>query len=235
MAKRGRPRKYCRCRNKKTCEHHWILRLKIKGQPRRYVDLTETFPNDAPDVAAAKARHDLRAAQPVDARLTLEQVIERFGAKRCYLEVLKRIEVNGVPLGQRVMAELMRDDIEQAADAHQKTAKGKNGGLDARRHLLATTRHLVNWAIKNGILESTPFKKGGVAVIPVAASRARSRRLEGDEETRLRAACDVFTRDLMDAALETGCRGGELRSLQWSDVQADHIVLRAAKTKTKRM
>jgi hypothetical protein len=90
MAKRGRPRKYCRCRNKKTCEHHWIMRLKIKGQPRRYVDLTETFPNDAPDVAAAKARHDLRSAQPADARLTLEQVIERFGAKRCYLEVLRR-------------------------------------------------------------------------------------------------------------------------------------------------
>jgi integrase len=44
-----------------------------------------------------------------------------------------------------------------------------------------------------------------------------------------------FTRDLMDAALETGCRGGELRSLQWSDVQADHLVLRTTKTKTKRM
>ena len=35
-------------------------------------------------------------------------------------------------------------------------------------------------------------------------------------------------------ALETGCRGGELRSLQWHDIQDDVLVLTAEKTKTKR-
>jgi integrase len=62
----------------------------------------------------------------------------------------------------------------------------------------------------------------------------RDRRLLGDEEGRLLAAADLYTEDLIVAALETGCRGGELRSLQWHDVQDDVLVLTAEKTKTKR-
>jgi integrase len=47
------------------------------------------------------------------------------------------------------------------------------------------------------------------------------------------AAANPWLKDMITAALETGCRGGELRSLQWADVQGDEIVLRAHKTKTK--
>lgn len=235
MAKRqrGGPRKYCRCANKKTCPHHWIARLRRKGEPRRYVDLTDTYPNDPPDVAAAKARHAVN--KPVDARLTLEQVVERFAQTRTYLEVLKRIEINGVPLGKRVMADITGDDIERAADVQQQgAAKNRHGGLSARRHLLANARYLWNWAIKKRMVKATPFKEAGVAMIKVDASRPRKRRLEGDEEARLLAAADPWLKDMMIAALETSCRSGELRSLQWADVQDGWIVIRAHKAKTKR-
>lgn len=143
---------------------------------------------------------------------------------------------NGVELGKRVMADITGDDLERAADIQQaNAAKGTHGGLSARRHLLANARYLWNWAIKKRILTTTPFKVGDVAVIPVGASRARDRRLAGDEEQQLCAACGDYMRDLMDAALETGCRGGELRSLQWADVQDGWLTLRREKTKTKPM
>jgi len=73
-----------------------------------------------------------------------------------------------------------------------------------------------------------------VVMIDVPTSRQRDRRFDDGEETRLLAAADPWTKDLIVAALETGCRGGELRSLPWRDVQGDAIVLTAGKTKTKR-
>ena len=54
-------------------------------------------------------------------------------------------------------------------------------------------------------------------MIDVPMSRQRDRRLLGDEEARVLAAADPYTKDLIVAALETGCRGGELQSLQWHD------------------
>jgi integrase len=43
--------------------------------------------------------------------------------------------------------------------------------------------------------------------------------LEGDEQQRLFDAAGVHLRDLVAAALETGCREGELLSLQWHQVR----------------
>jgi integrase len=220
------------------------MRLKVKGQKRQYVDLTDLFPNDAADVAAAKAKDLARRGLLVngkvivtttDVRLTLAQVIDRVGHTRTYWNVLKTIDVNGVPLGSRIMADITGDDLERAADAQQAKAKNHaHGGLSARRHLLANARYLWNWAIKQRILKATPFKESGVAMITVGQSRARSRRLVGDEESRLLAAASPWLHDLVTAALETGCRLSELLKLQWSEIQDDWLLLQAHKTKTKR-
>jgi len=87
-----------------------------------------------------------------------------------------------------------------------------------------------------GYVETTPFKRGGVSVIRVktGASSPRTRRLDGDEEARLIAAASPHLQALIIAALETGCRLGELLSLQWQQVRwADNVLLLPAnKTKT---
>jgi len=57
------------------------------------------------------------------------------------------------------------------------------------------------------------------------ASKARDRRLVGDEEERLLAACDEdpdpFLRSVVEVAIETGMRQGELCGLPWNDVRFD--------------
>jgi hypothetical protein len=82
------------------------------------------------------------------------------------------------------------------------------GGAVGLRKLLQALRHLFNWAIKKGHAQRTPLRREGVAVIEVKASTGRSRRLVGDEEERLLKAADPYTKDLIVAALDTGCRGG---------------------------
>jgi integrase len=86
---------------------------------------------------------------------------------------------------------------------------------------------------------ASPFKRGGVTVIKLdmRAEHPRQRRLAPGEEDALLQHARPHLRALITAALSTGCRRGELLSLQWSQVRRDEnedarwIVLPAAKTK----
>lgn len=55
--------------------------------------------------------------------------------------------------------------------------------------------------------------------------RARERRLDGDEETLLLAACEPHMQALIRFAIETAARLGELLALRWSDVDTSRRVL----------
>jgi integrase len=46
-------------------------------------------------------------------------------------------------------------------------------------------------------------------------------------------AADPYVRDLFTALIETGCRPGELHTLQWADVHRDHFVIVASKAKVR--
>lgn len=111
--------------------------------------------------------------------------------------------------------------------------------------LLARWRHFFNWAIGEGYLEQSPFKRAHVSVIELnrAAETPRDRRLIGDhdragEEARLLKAAEAYphVHALIVAARDTGCRRGELLSLQWRhvDLARAAITLINAQTKTSR-
>jgi integrase len=68
--------------------------------------------------------------------------------------------------------------------------------------------------------------------VKLSREEARTRRLQPGEEEKLLLAAGGL-RDLIIAALETGCRKGELLSLQWSQVRGD-LFLPAGKTKAKK-
>jgi integrase len=100
-----------------------------------------------------------------------------------------------------------------------------------------------NPSIAQGYRDDTPFKRHGVNVVRLngAAETVRARRLQPGEEDRLIAAATPYLRALIMAALSTGCRVGELLTLQWEDVRVDGsgryraLILRAGKTKTGTM
>lgn len=121
---------------------------------------------------------------------------------------------------------------------------GAKGGEAGINRLLSRLRHVFNWSIAEGYITTTPFKLGTVTVVKLDRSVEdhRTRRLdaagEQNEERRLLDHADPHLRAVLVPALSTGCRFGEVLSLQWAQIRRDEksearwIILPAAKTKT---
>ena len=247
--------KRCHCQDHHTCSHDWWLRVYSAGKRQR-INLTEMFPNDAVEVAAAKAKDMARKGLIIDGqlvnaskdtRLTLADVADRYVAargerKNYYLDGLRAIEVaaaNGtvVKLGDKPVDDVTTADIKHAVTvwrARKRTKAGARGGAVAERQLLQAARHLFNWAIPEGYATRTPFRTAqGVKLIKIKTTKGRTRRLEDGEAERILAVADPYIADFFTAMIETGCRPGELRTLQWSEVQADQFVVLAEKAKDR--
>ncbi len=210
------------------------------------------------------ARRDTRKPHAVrqfeiHVRLLLDSVVDTAGRSRGALGVvpfsaITRADLDGVFRARldavnaaltaaRHVAALRAEkrdvpaDLLKSATLAGRSTKGGHVGLNRFK---ARVRHLFNWAIAQGYRDDTPFKRHGVNVVRLdgAAETVRTRRLQPGEEDALMALATPHLRGLLIAALSTGCRLGELLSLQWRDVQCDSagraraLVLRAGKTKT---
>jgi integrase len=157
-----------------------------------------------------------------------------------HLAALRRIEVPGpggrlIALGERVLDSIRGDDVEAVRAVWRAHKPGDKGGEVGANRLLARLRHMFNWAILRDLTDRTPFRKNGVNTIKLVrrAEAARTRRLGPGEEERLLAAANPKMRAILIAALETGCRIGELLSLQFKQINEERnvIILPAEKTK----
>jgi integrase len=256
MAKRRKKRthevsKRCHCPDQSTCSHHWFLRVHTNGQRQR-IDLTERFPGEAVDVAAARAKDLARKGQlfdvpPTDARLTFGDIADRYIAaypdrSHHYLAGVRVLDVPAANGATVTLESKSADDVTAADIKHlvklwrsrPRTKAGVKHGAVAERHLLQTLRHTFNWAIAEGFATHTPFKSAqGVNMIKVKASKGRSRRLEAGEADKILDVANGYIKDFFNAMIETGCRPGELRQLQWSEVRSDEIVVLAHKAKDR--
>ncbi len=149
------------------------------------------------------------------------------------------------PFGEWRVADIVTDTIERYREAR----RGSGTGTGGTNRSLSRLRALYNWAVRVGYVDRTPFKRGTETVVRLSREIARSRRLNADvaEESRLLAACDSHLRAIVEAALETGMRLGEILGLRWQQVEGlqmdgttvrwasrPEIALLAANTKTKR-
>ena len=149
------------------------------------------------------------------------------------------------PFGEWRLADIVTDTIERYREARRAAGTGTGG----TNRSLSRLRALYNWGVRIGYVDRTPYKRATETVVKLSRETARSRRLNADldEESKLLAACDPHLRAVVECALETGMRRGEILSLQWREVVGmtveemsvvwaarSEIVLLAAKTKTKR-
>jgi integrase len=151
-------------------------------------------------------------------------------------ERVRKLEAENASLPKDAHVEIPRE-LRRAASLAGRSSKG---GLVALNRFKARVRHFFNWAVAQGYRDDTPYKRHGVNVIRLNSrvEGARTRRLTADEERRLLAAASNHLRALVIAALSTGCRLGELLSLQWKQIHFDSsgqprvFLLPASKTKT---
>jgi integrase len=103
-------------------------------------------------------------------------------------------------------------------------------------HDLKLLRKMLNWGIRKGYLERTPFKIGTEPAIQLDRETPRNRRFESDDtEQKLLDAAGPRLRAVVIALLETACRPGEILSLQWKNVslERNEIIIAAEKAKTR--
>lgn len=103
---------------------------------------------------------------------------------------------------------------------HIKTTKGRKRRLqdgEADRILQATEGDVIRQAFAEHRATTTDAQALG--------------RLPRSESAAISDA--AYISDFFAAMLETGCRPGELRTLQWSDVKPDHFTVLAAKAKDR--
>ncbi len=121
----------------------------------------------------------------------------------------------------------------------EKTRAGTQRSIAAVNRDLALCRRMLNVAMAEGWIPANPFKQGE-SLVTIADEKKRERILTRDEEKTLLAACETpnraHLRAIIIAALDTGCRLGELLKLRWRDVDLDagEIHLVAFNTKTAR-
>ncbi|MCM2316809.1 MAG: site-specific integrase [Thermoanaerobaculia bacterium] len=129
-------------------------------------------------------------------------------------------------------------DADAEASADEQPKKAKRTIANANR-ILAALRRMLSIAEREGWIRKNPFNLGEPLITP-ADEKSRTRILSHDEEKRLLAACRESPNEVLEAlvlaALETGCRRGELLKLHTADVdlKAKVITIRETHTKTQK-
>jgi integrase len=167
------------------------------------------------------------------------------GQKEHGLRSLRSAEINfrtvTTHFGSRRIREIRHSDLRafRLQRLNTPTRNGTKRSLATVNREMAMARRMFRVARKEAWIARDPFDEGD-SLISLARERERERILTRAEEERLLAACAHPSRrhihPLVVAALDTGCRQGELLKLVWSDVDLDRriITIRAFNSKTMR-
>lgn len=143
--------------------------------------------------------------------------------------------------GSRALRDIRHADLRsfRLVRLQTPTRAGKGRTLATVNREMSMARRMFRVARKEGWITRDPFEEGD-SLISLAREKERERVLTRAEETRLLNACDNAARrhlrPLIIAALDTGCRQGELLKLIWSDVDLKRgiITIRAFNSKAMR-
>ncbi|MEO8076311.1 MAG: hypothetical protein ABI818_08300, partial [Acidobacteriota bacterium] len=161
---------------------------------------------------AEKIAATLRTA--IDAG-TFERVAERR-AREDDRALLATVQAHRAADGRRLGEWLLAAITEDALEAVHTAQRAAGRAVSTLNHLVQVVTASFRWAARKGCLDRSPISADSSLTRGKVAKRER--RLAPDEETALLAAAEALSRQgaglrlsgLIVAALETGCRAGEL-------------------------
>jgi integrase len=138
--------------------------------------------------------------------------------------------------GDRRLSEIDYLDLETYRNRRQATPTraGKSRTDATVNRELSTLRHMLNKAVEWGMLETSPFAKGSRLILK--ENNHRLRFLNDSEIKELLKSCeDLKThashlRPIVEVALLTGMRRGELLGLKWEQIRNGFIYLTETKS-----
>jgi integrase len=234
--------KRCDCprRSWPKCLHAWWLnvaragmayRISLDKHAGKHLALKSEAEDLAVEIKAAISDGTFGQVAPV-ATMTVRQLadvyLERFvaiehpdtaGAFALTLRavcstVLPSPTGGEAPFGDWRLADVVTDTLERFREVRRQRT-----GVVGVNRLLGSLRALLNWGVLVGYLGASPFQRGTQTVVKLSREHSRSRRLQDDEATTLLAACGSHLRAVVECALATGMRRGEILSLQWKQVE----------------
>jgi len=160
-----------------------------------------------------------------------DRYVENYGQQRSF-EGFKSHVVRGLraEFGGRRLSEITYLDLETYRNRRKGTAtKAGKPRTDASVNRdMAIIGHMLSKAVEWGMLETSPFKKGKRLMFK--ENNHRLRFLTDTEIDTLLDACAPHLRPIVETALHTGMRRGELLSLKWEQIRNGFIYLTETKS-----
>ena len=97
---------------------------------------------------------------------------------------------------------------------------------------MSCLHHIFTKAIEWEMIEQNPFSKGKSLILK--ENNKRLRFLNEDEILKLVEACPGYLKNIVECALNTGMRRGEILGLKWSQIRNGFIYLKETKTSNPR-
>ena len=247
-------RKLCSCSRRQwaKCQHSWYFsfqcrnvhhRFSLDHHLGRHVAGKTEAQREADTIKAAIRNGDLAPTPTPTPDANTPVTLDMFSAVYLSKRPLKARRDDGYrlkqltafvlppPLGQRLgakaLARITEDDLETFLDDVR--ARGRTASTCNK--YVQLMKHSFRWATRKGYIKANPITED--SALKRAKCNHRVRRLIGDEEARLLAAAAPRMQRLIVAAIESGCRLGELLSLLWKDaaLRRGEITIRAANAK----
>jgi integrase len=195
----------------------------VEASRATFNDLAERY--SAVKVKPAEYREDRKIAgmrDHVTAAGHVRTLVEHFGSMK-----LRDITAGKI------------EQFKQARLATPKMRGGKERSIANVNRTLTRLRAMLRFAVAEGWIDISPSERASSPIISKADEMKRTRVLSREEEARLLEVCGPDTprahiAPLIVAALDTGCRRGELLSMTWLNVDFTNrqISICAMTTKT---
>ena len=132
--------------------------------------------------------------------------------------------------GGKRLKDITYKDLETYRNQRKATplANGKPRADATVNREMAVLKHMLNKAVEWGMLDASPFRKG--ARLTFRENNQRHRYLTEEEIERLLNACSPHLRPIVELALHTGMRRGELLNLRWDQIRNGFIYLTETKS-----
>jgi integrase len=161
--------------------------------------------------------------------------VENFGTQRAF-ESSKRYLLDVVKeyFGDRPLSTITYLDLETYRNKRKATPTnaGKPRTDASVNREMALISHMLAKAVEWELLETSPFKKGKRLMFK--ENNQRLRFLTHDEIEALIPACTSHLKPIVETALHTGMRRGEILSLKWEQIRNGFIYLKETKSNKAR-